>query len=369
MKVLLFVLFGVFGVLAVDAQNQVVLTVKDGDQSNLMGYSFTKNLAQAVYPELFRGKVKIFKDPNKRTPITIRQIQAIERDKIPFFESNYLILYDLWTIEGNTTAVQTKGIAFGYIDEKQKITNFGFIDAKDIDQILRQPIAPLDMNGNAAWTYHAMLQNLNFKYTIEYFNNKPINDKRLSQAKIEKVFFEEHQLKDAKNLQASKKRIYYQIASTSNQNQHRNDSIYSTLNHFINHSKEDILNSPFGTYFDYLDKKTFAIAQINVAETWELKKEGIEVVINHIDLTLSDKTTIEKIPMSQLKQWEIFIDGNPIETIVVDKQFQYTINQINEEPLPNPALSDVYREALLQSRWTNIKIYPDWVKLKPYLKY
>jgi hypothetical protein len=302
---------------------------------------------------LLTGDLPIWETSEKTYQVNLKQFLLKEKSAAwSFVQSKDLFIHEFWKIFKKNFEFGVAGISFTGKARNGKDINYGYVDAKDVIDLLKSRNIPTNVNGAASLTYWDAIHTKKYPFNLVQFGK---ND--FKQDKLLSFYLKEQAINDPKIHRslvevAIDKEIEYRVIKPNITSNEENEVLFNSLTKVINNNKQTILNAGGDEYFSHLMFVPWKINDIIITEHW---------------------TKYKNIPFQELKSVMLFVDGHPItldnnqlqelnakvnlqgiEEYLSEKSFDFVLQRINSEEFL-PSRSEDYYKALLTKNWKYIK--------------
>lgn len=330
----------------------VLIHLASEKQIDSIGFNLVSEIPKLLYPRLLTGDLPIWENSKKDFRINKERFLALEQTaRLPFVNSEDLFIHEFWRMYKRNFDFAVAGFSFIGKTKSGREVNYGFIDAKDVVDLLQTNNIPTNANGPATLSYWDALHTMDFRFNLVQFGNENFKEDAMQSVRLQYQAIEDPSFYREFTDFVIDKEIEYEIVKPGITSNASNKVLFEAFTKVINNNKQTILNAGGAEHFSHLIGVPWKINSILVTENWSKYKN---------------------IPLQELKAMQFFIEGRPIilskeqldelgfqinlqgvEEILSEKSFDFVLQRINSQEL-RAADSEKYYNALLTNSWSKL---------------
>lgn len=345
----------------------VMLHLKKGLQTDTLGLNLIEHLLPLAYTQIMNGNATLWDSPQKQTQINAQTLQRIENSsQTSFIFSNDLFILEQWNVSNKKIKITSLGFFFINNKIKGEQISYGYVELKDIKNILISTPIPTNANGFNNFTFWQAIINRKFEYNIVQFGNTTVQNFEQSD-KIKKNIFtsKKYVISDTDYKPFNtEKLINYSIKmsydTTSSNIDLANNSNYllQTINAYLHENLEEFFNLGGYNIASHLDKEiVFIVTGVDIEETWKKENDGsIKYLSDNFVIWLNETLPLKSLDLTEIAKWELSVNQKSLSDYIKEKSFLYTINKINTQEISNEQ-ADAFKQALQKYNWSRLSEY------------
>ena len=341
------------------SQTPVLIRVVRAEQHDTLGCNIVSEITSLVYKQVINGKVKLWDSREKEIQITGTTLVEIERSsKTSFTDQEIIYIYEYWTGSGKSLKSETSGFSFSSKSKTGEEVSFGYVDFRDIQDLIFGTTVKSNANGNFNTTLAYYLNGKNYYYHIIQYGGTVIeNITKSEQIKSDLTGGTGH----FSNTAASSVEIPQKIVSWLLDINDNSDSEKYINSRKFENAVQDYLSSNREIYYNlggdkistHINVKSkLSITRIQVKEIWKKIDEKIQYDPVSVIIFIND-TALTEILYRDMVKMEVSIGVKSWVDFIREKQFFYVIKKINNQEVSH-AQSYVYLKALQSYEWGKI---------------
>ena len=159
------------------SQTPVLIRVVRAEQHDTLGCNIVSEITSLVYKQVINGKVKLWDSREKEIQITGTTLVEIERSsKTSFTDQEIIYIYEYWTGSGKSLKSETSGFSFSSKSKTGEEVSFGYVDFRDIQDLIFGTTVKSNANGNFNTTLAFYLNGKNYYYHIIQYGGTVIEN-------------------------------------------------------------------------------------------------------------------------------------------------------------------------------------------------
>lgn len=331
----------------------VLLHLDSDKQHDSIGFNIVTAIPELLYSKLLTGDLALWENSSKQ--VIVGATDFAEREKKayrPFVRNTDLFIHEYWKLYHRTYDFGIEGFSFTGETVSGTRINYGYVDMRDIINLLRTEEIPTNANGSSNLTYWEALNSKTFDFNLVSFGKNTFKrDPAYSVYLKEDAIHNPKVNRDLHSIQPVKD-IAYTILSPEINSNPKNATIYQTIEAAINKNKQTVLNTSNDSFFLENIYKTWTIDNISIEEEWQLKNglpfqkfKSLSVFLEQREVTFTQK---------EIDEMGIRINFQGFIEYISEKSFSFILQSINIEEI-KPTDSEKMYEALLTKPWNHIK--------------
>ncbi len=331
----------------------VLLYLSNDKQPDSIGFNLVKSIPELVYPRIISGDLAIWENSDKRLVVGAQNF--IEKEKTalsPFVRSDEIFIHEFWQLFKRNFEFGIQGFTFTGKTKAGKLMNYGYIDAKDVIDLMKNNKIPCNANGTSELTYWDALHSNIFQFRLVQFGKNDFKSNlRMSPALQYQAIYDPKIFHEFTAIPAVKSLEYKVLTPSINYNI-ENATIYNALEKYVNDNKQTILNATSVDHFYNIMFLPWKIDNISFEEKWSLYKDipfqeliNMKLFIDKHEIILTKK---------QVEELGIKINFQGLEEYLSEKRFSFLLEKINDQEIL-PQQSETYYKKLLTKDWNHIK--------------
>ena len=338
---------------------RVLVRIGSSAEAKASKITFAQELSKLVYREIMNGNVTLWDSREKGlqiTPVTLRGIENTTETK--FEEQEYVFSYELWSRNRKMLTSKIYGFTFSSKTEEGEEVSYGYVDYDDLSQVFMTSRVPTNVDGDFNTTFATAFYRKLFDYSIFQFGNQIVN----GWVESERL---KHQFKDGREFNdhigeyvSREKMVSYVVDGISqfDDEKSRNSELFlSSVENFLNSNREVFFNLGGDKMINYIEKEKIEVSKIQINELWVKKNNFVIFKPKSMIIYVGDEK-LNRIPLTDMRKLKLDIGATDLVTFLKTKNFNFSINQINAEPVEQK-VAYIYYKALLNSEWTTISQY------------
>jgi hypothetical protein len=356
----LFVCCCFFSLQVVKAQIPVILRVTAAEQIDTTGCNFVNELTRITYDAVISGKAKLWDTPEKEIHIMPSTLKEIEKSSsTSFIEQDVVFIYELWQNSNKALKSTTNGFLFSNTDKLGNSVAYGYVDAKDLQEIFIRSRIQTNANGNYNSNLTSYVSSKQYNYKFLQFSGKVIDNASESQ------LIKDQYIGNTKfnTTEFSVDEIPQKVVKWSIERKKAgNDSsaanmLLNAIEMYLHNNDAIFYNLDIEKQFSHLPKTSRRVSGVKVKELW--KKIDGQILYDPISLTVFiNDVPLEEVLYKDMVSMEISIGNESWIDYLKAKKFLYVINKINSQDISREEAFK-YQKALLTFDWNRIT---DFVK-------
>ena len=337
----------------------VLLMLRKSEQTDSTGCNFVEQLTALVYREITENRVKLWDSPQKDIQITGSTLKEIEKNSgVTFTGLETVFIYETWENTRKEIITRTLGFSFVHRSSTEEEVAFGYVDAKDMTELLLKTKINTNASGIYSATYTNYLLSKNYVYNIVQFAGKSVKStgesEEIKNAFIKGLPFNQSLI----GYYPPDKYVTYIIdtfsESTDDKSKNSKALVKAIENFFIN-NQEVFFNMGGDMITSHLQKNKLKVTKIEINEIWH-KING--------EVTSEPKSMTIFVNDSALNEWstramadlEITIEEKTIPEFLKEKNFSFIITKINSQVIKRKD-SYLYYKGLMAADWNRVIEY------------
>ncbi len=326
------------------------------NQLDTFGWNLPVQITELVYSLIMQDRLFLWDSPKKNIRISAESLMQIEQNtNSSFIQTKSIFFNELWTSSRRKTSFVVLGISFINQSNKGKIS-YGYIDFKDVLPFFLKENVKCNENGSAFVNFAEAIYSRRYEYTLVQFGNKTFKEDLL-EAKIikEKAFTNEKKQVSLTSISPTK-HIFYSINNNLEDTLSIGFRMFAGLEKIFNNNRELFFEKGGSRFFDFKTYKSeLVVTRIEIEEVWQKNSKGIYMNPLSVTLYINNKK-LDPIPIATLRTLNFNIGLKPLEDILLEKQYTYTLYKINKSII-DVSLTDIYDKALREYSWSQISRY------------
>lgn len=330
----------------------VLLHASKKKQDDSIGYNIVSGMYAMLYPRILTGDLPIWENSEKNKRIAKETFVQLEKQTVlPFVESNNLFIHEAWQIFKRNFNFGILGFSFTGITKTGRRVNYGYIDAADVIELLKNRTVEANANGNGYLTYWDALNTKTYHFNLVQFGNDNFKDNPIRAFQLKaQAMVDEKIIRDFYAV-AEEKKVQYRILSPLINSSVENKQFYKALELFINNNRQLLLNTGGASAISHLDLSKLELKNVVVQEKWTKKEQLILQQLEFIEVFVGRGSV--KLSKEVLQENDLRINLQGIEEYLTEKTFAFSIQQINNQEIAARDAADYY-ERLKHNNWKNI---------------
>ncbi len=281
------------------------------------------------------GSATLWDSPLKEVKISAEALKGIESSSNTSFSSlENLFVHEIWEL--SRKYLDTKIIGFSFINKGSKgQVSYGFIDYKDVVEILDKSNIPCNANGAVNTTFREAIQSKVFNFSIVQFGNDDFKNNPANAFKIQKQLFgnPEVELYKDQGERTKYKTLSYEIHAHGGE---QNALLFSALSYYFTNNLETFYNMAGEESTRYLKKNpSLSFSKMQVTELYKSEKGKISSELTSIQLYTEGKP-LQATSVETYRKMGITVMFKPIDLYLTEKNYGLSIVSINAEELNKP---------------------------------
>jgi hypothetical protein len=154
-----------------------MLYAGNASQSDTLGYNIVNDISSVVYNNIISGAVRLWDTQKKELQILPASLQKIEKSSgVTFPRCAHLFIYESWTIEKKLSSSELLGFFFSTQDKAGQSVSFGYVDAKELPDMVLSSYVKRNPNGNEPLTISRALRCKLYYFNIVQYDGKKITE-------------------------------------------------------------------------------------------------------------------------------------------------------------------------------------------------
>jgi hypothetical protein len=330
----------------------VLLHASKKKQDDSIGFNLVRSMHELLYPRILTGDLPIWENSEKKIRISKESFVKLEQQTIvPFIDGNDLFIHEAWQIFKRNFDFGILGFSFAGTTKTGRRVNYGYIDAADVIDLLKNRTIDANANGNGYLNYWDALNSKSYHFNLVQFGNDNFKDNpvRAFQLKAQ-ALVDEKILRDFYTIPQEKK-VQYRILSPLINSSKENKQFYQVLELFINNNRQLLLNAGGASAISHLDLSKLELNNVVVQEKWTKQEELILQQLEFIEVFVGKGSV--KLSKEVLQENDLRINLQGIEEYLTEKTFAFSIQQINSDDIAAKDAADYYKR-LKNNNWKNI---------------
>jgi len=360
LRLTLFVFCCFYSAQVVNAQIPVILRVKAAEQIDTTGCNFVNELTRITYDAIISGKAKLWDTPEKEICILPSTLKEIEKSSSTnFVEQDVVFIYELWQNSNKVLKSTTNGFLFSNTDNLGNSVAYGYVDAKDLEEVFIRSRIQTNANGNFNSNLTSYVSSKQYNYKFLQFAGKVIDnasesqlitDQYIGSTKFNTAEFSMYEIpQKVVNWSIERKKAGSDSSSAN--------LLLNAIEMYLQDNKEILFNLDVEKKFSHFSMNSWSVSGVKVKELW--KKINGQILYDPISLTIFiNDVPLEEVLYKDMVSMEITIVNESWIDFIKEKSFLYVINKINSQDIPRTE-SFQYQKALLTFDWNRIT---DFVK-------
>ncbi len=338
----------------------VIINLNPTLQNDTIGYNLALELPKVLYSRILDGTIPLWDNPTKEIRISGEALKGIElSSKTSFTSVSNLFIHEIWEL--SKRYLDTKTIGFTFINKTNNTSvNYGYVDYRDILNLLKSSDIPGNANGVLNTSFEEAIQNKSFSFSIVQFGDEDFKTNPTQSFDLKNQLFSNPKIK----LNTIPKRTP-QIKSISYEINKGgaaiNEAIFLSLTHYFNSNLEQFYNMGGDQDVSLFNKTPdLILTKLKVTELYSYTSKGVTSEIIALQLFCNGKYLPIR-SMEWFRHLDIMVKFKPIEAIIKEKNYDFTLTTINLESVKNSNTADIISK-LLSGKWNNLVQYGELIK-------
>lgn len=330
-----------------------ILLDKD-KQSDTIGFNLVRDLPDLLYKNIMTGRIKIYDSPAQEVALTPQALRTLEvNTNTTFSNTDKIVINQIWSSNKKRSNFQMVGFTLLNKSPNGTPVSYGFVNAREVYQLLNSVLIPVNINGTYRCTYWEAVLSMRYSYTVIQFGKRNFNThyNELQEVKMNTFFMG----KPVENMvyPPNRKKVSYYILPDYTSKITNSTYLFNGLTQFYKDNLEIYFNSGGDKYSNYLDKNVKVnVTGIKVTEIW--LKNGNEKTYVPTEITIFvNNRPLNNFTMDDLTKYNLLFNFRSIEEILRQKEFQFFITDINGIDIPTND-ADKYYKALRIYSWSQL---------------
>lgn len=321
-------------------------------QADTIGFNLVSSLAELLYPRILVGDIPLWETSSKKRVVGALEFQQLEKKATsPFVTGNDLFIHEYWQIFKQNYDFTIQGFAFAATSKTGGTLNYGYIDGKDVVELLKTRNISTNVNGVAEMTYWDALHTKKYDFNLVQFGAENFeNNGRLSAALQYQAIYDPSIFREF-HTPTMAKRIRYKVLPPSINLETENKALYAAVERAVNDNKQTVLNAGGDEFFSHTALRQWKITTLIVDEHWTQYKNVPLQSITRLQLFIDGHSVI--LNPEQLAELNIKVNMQGLEEYLSEKQFDFLLENINDQEI-QPKNSQRLYNALLTKPWDRI---------------
>ncbi len=335
----------------------VIINLKRSLQPDSIGYNLPLELPRFVYSKIMNGSVTLWDSPLKEIKISPEALVSIEKSSGTSFSMlENLFIHEVWEL--SKRYLDTKTIGFTFLSKNEKgAVSYGFIEYKDILNLLDKNNIPCNANGFINTTYREAVQNKHFNFSIVQFGDDDFSTNPAKAFDIQKQLFKNPrvQLYSTPKEIPRYKSITYEIYFDANGDEN-SKAIFLSISNYFQNNLEQFYNLGGDQNIPFFKKDpVINLTKIKVTELYKYDKGKISFELTTIQFFIYGKY-LPTSDIETLRQIGITVNFKPLETFIGEKNYAFTITSINSEEIKEMNSSEIINK-LQNGQWKRLIVH------------
>jgi hypothetical protein len=337
----------------------VLLMLRKSEQTDSTGCNFVEQFTALVYKEITENRVKLLDSPQKEIQITGTTLREIEKNSsVTFSGLETVFIYEKWENTRKEISTQTLGFSFVHRSSTEEEVAFGYVDYKDVTEILQKSKINTNASGIYSATYTTYLLSKNFVFNIVQFSGKSVKSASESED-IKKSF--------VGNLPFNQSRIGYyppdkyvsyiiDTFSEGTDDKTKNSKAFiKAIEDFFANNQEVFFNMGGDMITSHLQKNKLKVTRVEVNELWHKISGEVTSEPKSIKIFVND-SALNEWSVRSMADLEIIVNEKTIPAFLKEKNFSFIITKINSQVIKRKD-SYLYYKALMATDWNRVIEY------------
>jgi len=263
------------------------------------------------------------------------------------------VIYQQWSSNKKRSGFQMIGFIFLGQSPTGKAVTFGFVEAKDVYQLLNSILIPININGTYRCTYWDAVVSMRYNYTVLQFGKKNFLQDYEEMQEIKEATFQPGKPVENQLDLPDRKKVTYFVLPDYNNKVTDSKYLFEGLTRFFNQNLEVFFNMGGNSFYSHLKKSiNLKVTGIKVTEIWEKSDGKINYTPTEVIIFINNKPLIE-LSTEDINKFGLFFNFKSFEQVLRDKDFEFFITVINGIDISiNNA--DKYYKALRIYSWAQL---------------
>lgn len=330
----------------------VLLHLSSIKQNDSIGFNLVRALPELIYAKLLTGDLALWEGSDKTKVVGSQEFAALERTAVtPFVGGEDLFIHEYWQIFKKNFTFEIQGFSFTGRTKFGGKINYGYVDAKDILNLLKTYKIPANASGSSELTYWDALQSKSYQFNLVQFGYNDFRNNANASTFLQYQAIHDPKIQRELATITPIKEISYKVLSPSINSNIENKNFYSIFTEYVNDNKQTILNATDEAHFQTIFFENWKIDNISITEKWSKHQNipfqeliSIELFIDKHAVSLNTK---------QLEEMGIKVNLQQLPEYISEKRFSFLIEKINNQEIA-PQQSEAYYKALSTKPWNKI---------------
>lgn len=345
-----------------EAQTPVLLRVVSSEQHDTLGCNIVEEISDLAYRMILNGKAKLWDSPEKEIQITGATLKEIERASgSSFLNQPVIFIYEYWSGTGRSLRSATSGITFSNKGKSGEEVSYGYMDFKDIQDVVFGAPVKGNANGNFNTTLAFYLNGKNYNYHIVQYGTSVVDNVASSEKIKSDITGGTGKFPNSASStdEIPQKMVSWMVDMNNNSDSQKylNARRFAkSLEDFLKENKEVFFNIGGDKIITHVnDKNSMNVTKIEVKEVW--KKVGDEIQYDPVSIVIYVKdTALNPVLYRDMIKMDVKVGLKSWVDFIREKQFPYIILKINNQSVKR-AEAYLYLKALTSTDWSRISEY------------
>jgi len=348
--VLLFCLMMVSKSFAAFDYTPVLVHLSKAGQHDSLGFNLVEKIPALMYKKIMSGDITLWDGPQKQFKIAPDALEAIERSTLTkMIDCKDLFLNEIWRQERKEFEFNI--IGFTFINESiqgQKVL-YGFVDASELNEMLKSVVIETNANGPANLTYWDALYSKAYPFNIVQFGKNNFQQNMAESLQLQNDLFRNPKIASNAFKITNNKEIELVIQPGFQQNK----VLMEALNQYLNANKEIFYNLGGNEALNYLNLKAkIQVSSISIIEI-RTKRNGLEETFFTQVAIFVEGKPLKPLSEAQMDGLGITVELRSLKEYLSLHSYQYTLSRINHQEIYFHE-SSKYQQGLKESPWNQL---------------
>lgn len=300
-----FILISIAGLSKGAPQIPALISLDLRKQHDTIGFNLVRSIPVLLNEGVHNGNIILWDSPLKEKNISGKFLKQLElANKTKFVDQQFLFIHELWSNTKQGTSIEIIGFSFigiNAIDSSR--FNYGYVEMKSIEALIKSSIIPVNINGNFGTTYYDALQQKSYPFTLLQLGNKYYTDAELAEQNRLKYFGNGKVILSSNPMVPVKKVSgYYDIKSADTILDLK--TVMDELSTYYNSHKEVFFNQGGNKITSHLNTKY----QVHITRIdcigFAAQGNGSPVIANDAYVLYADGVALDTVFKSMLNLWQ-----------------------------------------------------------------
>lgn len=327
------------------------------EQADTLGFNLVSSIPALLYDGVHNGSITLWDSPKKEINMSGSFLKQLEEaNQTDFSIQHYIFLHEVWYTNKRETMFRIVGFSFVGMNKADSTKfNYGYIEMKEIENLLRSNFIPVNINGYYQTTYYDALYHRDYEFNLLQLGPVYFKDYKVALKNKNKYFNPKKKIITYNPL-VQRKFVACRLDSSICA---RSADAQELLNAFTAHytaNREEFLNAGGDKIFSHLQTRyPVVITRVEFSSVWRKEKRFIYAEPDYL-LVYAGNVMLDTLYMKNLDTWEEQVSFKRVAQIIRDNAYDVLITQINETPI-DPQDSKRFLEALRYYPWHKTSEY------------